>query len=95
MKARDGYDGSDEMKEEEYKKEYTRYKVLFNTIRKAALEDDINVTGITFWGTTDKYSWLQTRSDVGGGSTKNLPQCPLLFDAEGEIKPAFYAFIEE
>ena len=95
LKARDGYDGSDEMKEEEYKKEYTRYKVLFNTIRKAAEEDDINVTGITFWGTTDKYSWLQTRSDVGGGSTKNLPQCPLLFDAEGEIKPAFYAFIEE
>lgn len=95
LKAREGYDGSDAMKEEEYKKEYIRYKVLFNTIRKADQEEDINVTGITFWGTTDKYSWLQSTSNVGGGSTKNLPQCPLLFDEKGEIKPAFYAFMEE
>lgn len=97
LKARDGYDGSDAMKEEEYQKEYVRYKVILNTIRKTVENDpeNIHVSSFTFWGTTDKYSWLQTSSNVGGGSTKSLPQCPLLFDGEGEIKPAFYAFVEE
>lgn len=95
LKARDSYDGSEEAKVEEYKKQYARYKLLYRTMRLANEENDINVTGITFWGTTDQYSWLQNTSNVGGGSTKKLPQCPLLFDEFYQIKPAFYAFTEE
>lgn len=95
LKARDGYDGSDAAKEEEYQKQATRYKVLYTVMQNLNKEENINVTGITFWGTADHYSWLQTRSDVGGGADGNLPQCPLLFDENYEPKPAFYVFAEE
>ena len=82
-------------KEEEYQKQYLRYKVLAMVMKDQIKEKGVNVSGITFWGTTDKYSWLQNTSNVGGGSTKKMSQCPLLFDEYGEIKPAFYAFTEE
>ncbi len=95
LKARDGYDGSDTAKEEEYQKQATRYQVLYTTMQNLNKQENINVTGITFWGTADHYSWLQSRSDVGGGSSGNLPQCPLLFDENYEPKPAFYVFAEE
>lgn len=95
IKATDSYDGSDEAKEEEYQKQYLRYKVLATVMKNQIKEKGVNVSGITFWGTTDKYSWLQNTSNVGGGSTKKMRQCPLLFDENGEIKPAFYAFTEE
>lgn len=95
IKATDSYDGSDEAKEEEYQKQYLRYKVLAMVMKNQIKEKGVNVSGITFWGTTDKYSWLQNTSNVGGGSTKKMHQCPLLFDENGEIKPAFYAFTEE
>lgn len=95
IKARDSYDGSDEAKEEEYQKQYLRYKVLAMVMKNQIKEKGVNVSSITFWGTTDKYSWLQNTSNVGGGSTKKMHQCPLLFDENGEIKPAFYAFTEE
>ena len=95
IKATDSYDGSDEAKEEEYQKQYLRYKVLAMVMKDQIKEKGVNVSGITFWGTTDKYSWLQNTSNVGGGSTKKMRQCPLLFDENGEIKPAFYAFTEE
>ena len=95
IKATDSYDGSDEAKEEEYQKQYLRYKVLAMVMKDQIKEKGVNVSGITFWGTTDKYSWLQNTSNVGGGSTKKMSQCPLLFDEYGEIKPAFYAFTEE
>lgn len=95
IKARDSYDGSDEAKEEEYQKQYLRYKVLAMVMKNQIKEKGVNVSSITFWGTTDKYSWLQNTSNVGGGSTKKMSQCPLLFDENGEIKPAFYAFTEE
>ena len=95
IKATDSYDGSDEAKEEEYQKQYLRYKVLAMVMKNQIKEKGVNVSGITFWGTTDKYSWLQNTSNVGGGSTKKMRQCPLLFDENGEIKPAFYAFTEE
>ena len=95
IKATDSYDGSDEAKEEEYQKQYLRYKVLAMVMKDQIKEKGVNVSGITFWGTTDKYSWLQNTSNVGGGSTKKMHQCPLLFDENGEIKPAFYAFTEE
>lgn len=94
MKASADYDGSDEAKASEYKKQYGRYKLLYHTMRLADQEEGVNVTGITFWGTVDHYSWLQNSSNVGGGSTGNLPQCPLLFDENYQIKPSFYSFTE-
>lgn len=95
LKARDSYDGSAEAKQEEYKKQATRYQVLYTVMKNLNQQEDIQITGITFWGTVDHYSWLQSRSDVGGGSNGNLPQCPLLFDGNYEPKPAFYVFAGE
>lgn len=94
MKASADYDGSDEAKESEYKKQYGRYKLLYHTMRLADQEENVNITGITFWGTADHYSWLQSSSNLGGGNTGNLSQCPLLFDENYQIKPAFYSFTE-
>lgn len=95
LKASEGYDGSAEAKQEEYKKQATRYQVLYTVLKNLNQQEDIQITGITFWGTVDHYSWLQSRSDVGGGSNGNLPQCPLLFDDNYEPKPAFYVFAGE
>ncbi|MCM1026821.1 MAG: endo-1,4-beta-xylanase [Roseburia sp.] len=95
LKASDGYDGSEEAKAEEYEKQATRYRVLYWVLKTQNAKEDINVTGITFWGTVDHYSWLQSRSNVGGGNTGSLLQCPLLFDENYEPKPAFYSFVEK
>ena len=95
LKARDSYDGSEEAKAEEYKKQASRYRVLYLVLKNQNKTEGVNITGITFWGTVDHYSWLQTRSDVGGGNTGNLMQCPLLFDENYEPKPAFYVFAED
>lgn len=95
LKASEEYNGSDEAKATEYEKQATRYKIIYRILKSANEEEGISVTGITFWGTVDHYSWLQSRSDVGGGADGNLPQCPLLFDENYEKKPAFWAFIEQ
>lgn len=95
MKASDGYDGSVEAKEEEFEKQAQRYNTLYWAMKSANKEDNINITGLTFWGTTDRYSWLQSRSNVGGGNTVGLPECPLLFDEMYHPKPAFYVFAGE
>ena len=93
MKSSDGYDGSEEAKAEEYEKQAARYGVIYWTLKNANKDDDFNITGITFWGTADHLSWLQTRSDVGGGNAEGLPECPLLFDENFEPKPAYYRFL--
>lgn len=95
MSASEGYDGSEEAKAEEYEKQAGRYRLLYWTLKKANEKEGINITGITFWGTVDQYSWLQSRSNVGGGNTTGLPQCPLLFDENYQPKPAFYEFIKK
>ena len=66
----------------------------YNTIEEAIKYREAlrGVEGITFWGTVDHYSWLQSRSNVGGGNTTGLPQCPLLFDENYEPKSCFYVF---
>lgn len=94
MKARDTYDGSEESKKEEYDKQKSRYTLIYHALKTANALDGVNVTGITFWGTADHLSWLQSRSDVGGGNTSGLTQCPLLFDENYEPKPCFYVFAE-
>lgn len=92
MKASDSYDGSDETKADEYERQAKRYAGIYWALKQSNEKSDINVTGLTFWGTVDHYSWLQSRSDVGGGNTDGLPECPLLFDENYEPKPAFYIF---
>lgn len=92
VSASDGYDGSEEMKEDEYEKLRKRYSQIYFGINAANARDGVEISGITFWGTVDQYSWLQSRSNVGGGNTTGLPQCPLLFDENYEPKPCFYVF---
>lgn len=68
-----------------------RYNMLVFNI-KSAIADGAKLEGLTFWGTVDKYSWLQSRSNVGGGNTTSIPQLPLLFDNDYNPKPCFYVF---
>lgn len=93
LRASDGYDGSAESKEEEYEKQRKTYNLMYMALQSAQ-NAGVKVSGITFWGTVDKYSWLNFRSDVGGGSKKDASQCPLLFDGNYEPKPCFYVFTQ-
>ncbi len=93
MKASEDYDGSPESKEKEFEAQAKRYGAIYWALKSADKEEGVNVTALTFWGTADHLSWLQSRSDVGGGNTTGLPECPLLFDEHYEKKPAFYAFV--
>ncbi len=92
ISASDDYDGSEEKKEEEYEKLRKRYNLIYYEIKSANMEEYVDFEGITFWGTVDHYSWLQSRSNVGGGNTTGLPQCPLLFDENYKPKSCFYVF---
>lgn len=87
------YDGTDLTKEAEFSTQAYRYKEFYDTIRKLKSEG-VNFTNITFWGVVDKYSWLQTANSAGGGSDGKRKQCPLLFDDNYQIKPAFWAFAD-
>lgn len=55
-----------------------RYKLLINKVISLKNEG-MNITGVIFWGVTDKTSWL-------GGY-------PLLFDGNYQAKPAYYSII--
>jgi len=57
-------------------------------------EENIPITSITFWGTDDGNSWLNSSNSVGGSADGSRPQCPLLFDAAFQSKPAFWAFVD-
>lgn len=60
-----------------------RYAALF----RAFLKHRDTVTRVTFWGVTDKHSWL---NDFPARGRTNHP---LLFDREGKPKPAFDAVV--
>lgn len=62
-----------------------RYKDIFAIYLKYK---DV-ITRVTFWGVTDRHSWLNY-FPVGGRTNY-----PLLFDREGKPKPAYYAVIKE
>lgn len=94
ISASDSYDGSKESIAEEDKKLKSRYGTLYYILKAVNNTEDVNITGITFWGTVDQYSWLQSRSNVGGGNKSGLPQYPLLFDKNYEPKPCFEVFTE-
>ena len=93
IKASSSYDGTDATREEEYNKMAYRYKAYYDVLKKLDAEDGIEVSGIVFWGTVDKYSWLQTSNSVGGSSSGGK-QCPLLFDDNYKAKPAYWAFVD-
>lgn len=93
LRASDSYTGTEESKIEEYEKQRKRYQQIYYGIQSAAKNNEnVRFGGITFWGTVDHYSWLQHRSEVGGGNTTGLPCLPLLFDENYEPKPCFYVF---
>lgn len=92
MKASASFDGTN--LEEEYQRQALHYKQLYDTLLALDKEPGITVSGITFWGVTDPYSWLQGFSGVGGGADGRQKQCPLLFDGAYKAKPAFYAFAD-
>lgn len=64
-----------------------RYKDLFDTL--VSLRD--YVSNVTFWGIGDDHTWLSTRTDVIG---RARPDWPLLFDANLQAKPAFWALVD-
>lgn len=88
------YDGTDATREAEFSTQAYRYKEFYDTV-KGLCAEGVNITNITFWGVVDKYSWLQTANSVGGGSDGTKKQCPLLFDDDYQIKPAFWAFADD
>ena len=49
------------------------------------------VTGATFWGVADDYTWLDSQNQAGGGSSVDRKDYPLLFDIYHQPKKAFYA----
>ncbi len=80
--------------EQEYLAQAERYHDIYMVLKKLDAEDGIEIGGITMWGTVDKYSWLQSSSDVGGGADGTLSQCPLLFDSNYKVKPSYWAFVD-
>ena len=69
--------------EEMQQKLANRYSDLFRLF----LKHKEKIKKVTFWGTTDRDSWLNNWPIRGRTSY------PLLFDREGEPKPAFYSVI--
>jgi endo-1,4-beta-xylanase len=92
VSASSDYDGSADSLQAEYEKQAQKYNLWYFALHSAMESGDVNVTGLTFWGTIDPYSWLQSRSNIGGGNKTGLPQCPLLFDGDYQPKPAFWVF---
>lgn len=94
IRAGRSYDGTAATRDREYTRMAFQYKTLYETLKELDAEDGIEVAGITWWGVIDKYSWLQSASDVGGGADGLQSQCPLLFDGNYKAKPSFWAFVD-
>jgi endo-1,4-beta-xylanase len=62
-----------------------RHKDLFEVLVK----NKDNVSRVTFWGVTDKDSWLNN------WPVRGRTNYPLLFDRNGEPKPAYEAVLKE
>ena len=94
MGASSNYDGTEATKDQEYQDQALVYQSIYEVLKKLDAEEGYEVGGITFWGVTDPTSWLQNKSDLGGGADGLRSQCPLLFDGNYEAKPAFWAFVD-
>lgn len=93
LKSSDGYDGTDAAKRDEYIRQARSYLSIYNAVKKLRGEG-INIDGIVIWGTIDKNSWLHSYAGVGGSADGTRPQCPLLFDDDYMVKPAYWAFVD-
>lgn len=71
-----------------------RFKAFYDSMKKLQSKKQAKITGVTFWGTMDKYSWLQSSSNVGGGADGSMRQKPLLFNDNYKAKEAYLAFAE-
>lgn len=93
LKASNAYDGTEATQDAEYTKQAYRYKDVYDTILELRKEG-VNLSNMTIWGVIDKNSWLQTSNSVGGASDGKKRQCPLLFDDNYQVKPAYWAFVD-
>lgn len=69
-----------------FQQQAVRYADLFSLLLRLKKEGVANITNVTFWGVLDSTSWLT--------SHRREKSYPLLFDGEGNPKPAFYKLIE-
>ena len=94
LSCSNNYDGTEATQDQEYMDEALVYQSIFEVLKKLDAIPGYEVGGIIFWGVTDPYSWLQSRSNVGGGTDGTKKQVPLLFDGNYEAKPAYWAFVD-
>lgn len=94
LKASASYDGSYEEKEKEFRRQYYKYKEIYQGLSEL-VDEGITVRTVTVWGVIDRNSWLQSQNNVGGGASGKQRQCPLLFDDNYKAKPSFYALCNE
>ena len=94
VKSSPAFDGSAEKLPQEYEKQAAYYGSIYELLKKLDKEDGINITGITVWGVTDAYSWLQKQNSVGGASDGKTIHVPLLFDKNYQAKPCFWAIAD-
>ena len=66
------------------KKLTKRYRDIFELFVK----HHDKISRVTFWGTTDKYTWRNHNP------INNRADYPLLFDREYNKKPAYYEFLD-
>lgn len=93
MTASSSFDGTDATREEEYIRMANRYRAFYEVIKKLKAEG-VDINAIVVWSTIDSRSWLQSRSNVGGGTDGKQKQCPALFDDNYKAKPAYWAFVD-
>ena len=88
------FDGTEAGLPDEYARQAAYYSSIYELMKVLNKEEGITVSGITVWGVIDTYSWLQQQSNVGGGATGTILQCPLLFDGNYKAKPCFWAIVD-
>lgn len=93
IKASNTFDGTEATLKDEYNKQAYRYKEIYESLKKLQSEG-VEVGGMIVWGVIDGNSWLQSNASVGGGADGTQTQCPLLFDDNYKVKPAFWGIVD-
>ncbi len=93
IRASSEFDGTEATMKSEYNKQAYRYKEIYENLKKLQSEG-VEVGGMIIWGVIDGNSWLQSNADVGGGADGTQTQCPLLFDDNYKVKPAFWGIVD-
>lgn len=93
IRASSEFDGTSATLKAEYNKQAYRYKEIYESLKKLQSEG-VEVGGMIVWGVIDGNSWLQSNSNVGGGADGTQTQCPLLFDDNYKVKPAFWGMVD-